>query len=121
VVTSRFEKSVSDATGPGFRWSDLGFGGRPGGHHRNQLFDEALPLPEDAERLVKQQAVLMLLDEDGVQRGVEVLFIPDARRADRGQRIKHRARPEGDPGLTQGAGEVDDVLRQDAPACRLGL
>ena len=89
--------------------------------HRNQLFDETFSLPEDAESLLKQQAVLMLLDEDSVQRGVKVLSIADASRLDRRERIEHRARTQGDACLAQGTGEVDDVLRQDAAACRFGL
>src|SRR3984957_17015432 len=63
----------------------------------------------------------MLLDEDRVQRGVEVRPIPDARRLDRGKRIEPRARPERNPGVAQGAREVGDVLRQGAAACRFGF
>ena len=121
MVVSRLEKGVGDATGPSFRRLRVGFAGRPRGQHRDQLFEEALSLPEDAERLVKQQAVLMLLDEDSVQRGVKVLPIPDARRLDRRERIEHRARTQRDARLAQGAGEMDDVLRQDAAACRFGF
>ncbi len=106
---------------PALRRSGFGFSGRPGGQHRNQFLNETLSLPEDPERLIKQQAVLMLLHKDSVQRGVKVLSIPDARRLDRRERIEHRARPEGNPGFTQGAGEMEDVLRQDAAACRFGL
>ena len=63
----------------------------------------------------------MLLDEDSMERRVEVLAIADARGLDRGQRIEHRAGSERQAGFTQGAGEVDDVLRQEAGACGLGF
>ena len=63
----------------------------------------------------------MFLDEDRVQRRVKVLSIPNARRLDRRERIEHRARPDRNASFTQSAGEVDDVLRQDAAACRFGL
>ena len=56
----------------------------------------------------------MLLDEDSVQRGVKVLSIPNSRGLDRRERIEHRARSERDPGFAQSAGEMGDVLRQDA-------
>ena len=62
----------------------------------------------------------MLFDEDRMQRR-GTLTIPTARRLDGGQRIQHRAGPQPHAGLAQGAGEVDDVLRQDAAACRLGF
>ena len=97
LVAGRFEQGVGDAAGPGFRRLRVGLARRPRGEHRDQLFDETLSLPEDAERLVKQQAVLMLLHEDRVQRRVKVLPIPNARRLDRRQRVEHRARPKGTP------------------------
>ena len=63
----------------------------------------------------------MLLDEDRVQRRVEVLAVAEARRLDRRERVEHRARPQRHARLAQGAGEMDDVLRQDAAACRFGF
>ena len=63
----------------------------------------------------------MLLDEDRMQRRVKVLPIADARGLHRGERIEHRARSERHARLTQGAGEVDDVLRQRPAAGGLGF
>ena len=51
-----------------------------------------------------------------MQRRVKVVSIADARGLDRGERVEHRARSERQAGLAQGAGEMDDVLRQDAAA-----
>ena len=121
MVASRLEKGVGDAARPGLRGLQVGAAGRLRGEHRNQLFDETLSLPENAESLVKQQAVLMLLHEDRMQRGVKVLSIAYARGLHRGQRIQDRARSQRHPGVAQGAGEVRDVLRQDAAARRLGF
>src|ERR1700679_60579 len=75
VVVNRLEKSVGDATGPSVRRLRVGFAGRARGEHRNQLFDETFSFPEDAERLLKQQAMLMLPDEDSMQRDVKILAI----------------------------------------------
>ena len=115
AVLRRLEQRVGDAARPGFRRLGLALARRPRRQHRDQLFEQALSLPEDAERLVEQQAVLVLLDEDRVQGGVEVLPIAEARRLDRGERVEHRARSERHAGFAQRAGEVDDVFAS-APA-----
>ena len=63
----------------------------------------------------------MLLDEDRMQGRVKVVSIADARGLDRGEGVEHRARSQRQAGFAQGAGEVDDVLRQQAAACGLGF
>ena len=63
----------------------------------------------------------MLLDEDRMQRRVEVLTIPNPCGLDRSQRVQDRARPKRHARLAQRTGEVDDVLRQDAAVRRLGF
>ena len=63
----------------------------------------------------------MLLDEDRVQRRVEVFAIADARRLDRREGVEHRPRPERQAGFAQRAGEMDDVLRQQSATRRLGF
>ena len=58
----------------------------------------------------------MLLDEDRMQGRVKVVAVADARGLDRGEGVEHRARSERHAGFAQGAGEVDDVLREQAAA-----
>jgi hypothetical protein len=63
----------------------------------------------------------MLLDKDRMQRRVKILTIPDARGLDRRQRVKHGPWPQGHARIAQSAGEVGDVLRQDAAAPTIGF
>src|SRR5208337_50600 len=77
--------------------------------------------PEDLERLIEQQAVLVLLDEDSVQGRIEVVAIAKTRRLDRGERVEHRPRAERHARLAQRAGEIDDVLRERAAAGEVGI
>ena len=63
----------------------------------------------------------MLLDEDRMQGRVKVVAIADARGLDRGEGVEHHARSQRYAGFAQGAGEVDDVLRQEAAARRAGF
>ena len=63
----------------------------------------------------------MLLDEDSMQGRVKVVSTADARGLDRRKCVEHRARSERQAGFAQGAGEMDDVLRQEAVARRLGF
>ena len=60
--------------------------------------------------------MLVLLDEDGVQRGVEVAAIAETRRLDRGDRVEHGAGAERHARLAQRAGEIDDIPRERAAA-----
>jgi len=84
--------------------------------HRDQLFQETPALPEDLERLIEQEAMLVLLDEDGVQCRVEIAAIAETRRLHRGDRVEHRAGAERHARLAQRAGEIDDVLHERATA-----
>ncbi len=116
LVARRLEQRVGDAARPGFGAVRLALAGRLRRQHRDQLLQQALAPPEDLERLVEQQAVLMLLDQDRMQRRIEVIAIAEARRLDRVERVEHGARAERHARLAQGAGEMDDVLRQRAAA-----
>ena len=120
-ILSRLEKGVGDAACARFRRLRVRLAGRLRREHGDQLFDEALPPPENTERLVEQQAMLMLLHEDRVQRRVKVLAVADAGGLDRRQGVQHRARPQRHARVAQGAREMCDVLRQDAAACRLSF
>ena len=63
----------------------------------------------------------MLLDEDRMQGRVKVVTVADARGLDRGEGVEHRARSKRHAGFAQGASEVNDVLREQASALRLGF
>ncbi len=63
--------------------------------------------------------MLVLLDEDGVQRRIEVVAIAKTRRLDRGERVKHGAGPDRQASLAQRAAEIKNVRRQLARTVRL--
>ena len=63
----------------------------------------------------------MLLDEDRMQGRVKVVTVADARGFNRGEGVEHRARSKRYAGFAQGASEVNDVLREQASALRLGF
>jgi hypothetical protein len=54
--------------------------------------------------------VLVPLDENGMQRPVEIVPGTDARYAQRFERIEHRTWPDGNAGGPQRACKVEDVL-----------
>ena len=89
-------------------------------HGGDQLLDIAALAEENAEGLVEQQRVLVSLHEHRVQRPVEILAVADMRNVKRLQRVKHRARPDGEARRAQRAREVEDVFRKAALGLTLG-
>ena len=69
---------------------------------------------EQVERLREDQRMLVALDEDGLQRGVDVGAVADLDHLQRVHRIDHRARPDRNPGRAQRAGKADDVVGDQA-------
>ena len=97
LVPRRLEQSVGDAARARFGPVRLALARRLRRQHRDQLFQQALALPENLERLVEQKAVLMLLDQDRMQRRVEILAVADARRLDRVSASSTAPGPSGMP------------------------
>ena len=101
---------------------EIALAGRPRRQHRDQLFDQALSLPEDAERLVEQQAVLMLLDEDRMQASCRSRLDrrcprPRPRRARRAPRPV----PSGRPASRRARAKWTMFCARTPPPCRLGF
>ena len=87
-------------------------------HHRDELVDETATAPENIERLLEDQRLLMLLHEDRAQRGAKIDAIADTRGVNRAHRVNHAARPHRQAGGAQGAREIKNVLGQPARALR---
>ena len=49
------------------------------------------------------------VDEDGVERPIEIAPVGDPDRFDRGDRVEHLARPDRQPGGAQGTGEMHQI------------
>ena len=62
--------------------------------------------------------MFVLLDEDRVQRRVEIGAVADPRRLDRLQRVEHAAGADRQARLAQGAREIEDVLGEPSGAAR---
>ncbi|MGC0326873.1 hypothetical protein ABIG06_007502 [Bradyrhizobium sp. USDA 326] len=65
---------------------------------------------EQVEGLLEDQRMFVALDEDRLQRGEDVGAVADVNHLERIHGIDHRARPDGNAGGTQRAGEADDVV-----------
>ena len=65
---------------------------------------------EQVEGLREDQHMLVALDEDRLQRGVDVGAVADLDHLQRVQRIDDRAGTDGNPGRAQRAGKADDVV-----------
>ena len=83
--------------GAGFRLRRLSSSGRRDGRHqRDHLFHRAAAAPEDRERLIEDDGMLVLLHEHRMERPVEILARADAGGFDR--REWHRATLPGPTG-----------------------
>ena len=85
--------------------------GQQHGHHALQQLGIA---PEDMEGLVEDRPLILAVDEDRMQRPVEIVAALDAHGLHRPQRLDHPARPDGQPRGPQGAGEEHEVLEEPA-------
>ena len=66
--------------------------------------------PEQAERLIEEIEVLGALDQDGMERPVELVAVEDVDGGRGGEGVEGARRPEAETGAAQEAGEVDDVF-----------
>ena len=65
---------------------------------------------EQVERLREDQRMLVALDEDRLQRGVDVGAVADLDHLQRVQRVDDGAGADRNPGGAQRAGKADDVV-----------
>ena len=122
LLVLAFEHGVGDARGARRRLGLLGVCGfGHGREHGQQLVEEAALAPENIEGLMEDQIMLVLLHQDCVQGGAEILAGADARHLHRAHRVQRRARAHRQPRRPQRAGEIEDVLRQAARACGRGV
>ena len=122
LLVLAFEHGVGDARGARRRLGLLGIGGL--GHrreHGQQLVEEAALAPENVEGLMEDQIMLVLLHEDRMQGGAEILAVADARHLHRAHGVERCARAHRQPRRPQRAGEIEDVLRKAARACGRGV
>ena len=73
------------------------------------LLQELGVAPEDVKGLVEQHPLVGPVDQDGVQRPVEVAPVGDADRLHRGDRVDDLARPHRQPRRPQRAGEMHQI------------
>jgi hypothetical protein len=65
---------------------------------------------EQVEGLCEDQCVLVTLDKDRLQRGVDIGAIADLDHLQRVERIDHGAGTDRDAGRAECAGEADDIV-----------
>ena len=87
--------------------------------HRHHVFQKRRVAPEQAKHLREHLALLGAVHEDRVQGPVEIRLAVEPRLGHGPHRLDHPARPDGQPGPTQRAGEMGDVLHQP-PVGRTG-
>ena len=114
----RLDERVGDAARPGFRLFRLRPARRRRRHQSDHFLDQPLALPEDGERLIEQQRVLVPLHENRMESGAEILLDAKARRLDRRDGVENRAGADRHAGVAQSAREEHDVFSERA--ARLG-
>ena len=79
---------------------------------RQRRIDSYGVAPEEAERLIEKLEILWPLDQDGVERPVQLVTLDDVHGGRGGEGVESARRPEPQAGAAQKAGEVDDVVGQ---------
>ncbi len=86
---------------------------------RHHLLEELRIAPEDVEGLVEDLALVALVDEDGVQRPVEILPVGDPDRLHRLDRGEQLAGADRQPGGAQRAREIHQIGKKMPLSARL--
>ncbi len=89
-------------------------------HHAEHALQQLGVAPEDVEGLIEELALVAAIDEDRMQRPVEIAAAFDPGGAHGFDRGQHLARPDRQPRRAQRAREIHDVFQEPPAAVRWG-